>query len=265
MHVSVFDQYQDRPTLIHHLDPRVKVVMMFIYVLSTVMLPDGAWLAFLFSWGVVWTVRYMADIPMEYVLKRSLVMLPFVLAAMTIIFTLPGPPIGTLQLREWQVVISETGVVRFLSILLRSWISIQIAILLVATTPIPDLLHAFVHLRVPKVLVSIVSFMYRYLFVLVDEAMRLLRAREARSAQPLPGKKGSSMLWRARVTGNMAGQLFIRSYDRSDRVYNAMLARGFRGELMTMRPHRMHSQDWVFVLLAGIICLGIQIIGHFIG
>jgi cobalt/nickel transport system permease protein len=86
--------------------------------------------------------------------------------------------------------------------------------------------------------------MYRYLFVLVDEVTRLLRARAARSAQ-LPGRKGGRTLaWRAGVAGGMAGQLFIRSLERSDRVYQAMLARGYQGTLLTMNPHVMRPLDW---------------------
>jgi cobalt/nickel transport system permease protein len=122
------------------------------------------------------------------------------------------------------------------------------AILLTATTPFPDILHALRHLRVPGILVSIIAFMYRYLFVLVDEVARLLRARTARSAR-LPGQKsGGTVSWRAAVAGHMAGQLFVRSLERSDRVYQAMVARGYRGTLLTMHPHRMRPLDWAILL-----------------
>ena len=74
------------------------------------------------------------------------------------------------------------------------------------------------------------------LFVLSEEAERLLQARAARSAR-IPGTKSPSVFWRAKNAGNMVGQLFLRSYERSDRVYNAMVARGFKGEFLTFRPH----------------------------
>jgi cobalt/nickel transport system permease protein len=139
---------------------------------------------------------------------------------------------------------------------------VQIAILLVAATQFPDLMHALRHLRVPPLITAVVSFTYRYLFVLVDEVMRLLRARESRSAR-LPGyRSGGSIPWRARVAGNMAGQLFIRSYERSDRVYSAMLARGYDGQFLTLNPHVMRSHDWLFGLAAGVILLIVQIIGR---
>jgi cobalt/nickel transport system permease protein len=102
--------------------------------------------------------------------------------------------------------------------------------------------------------------MYRYLFVMADEAKRLLRAREARSAR-LPGAQGSggSLWWRAKITGGLVGQLFLRSFERSDRVYNAMLARGYRGELLTMTPHQMTQRDWLVGSTAVALILLVQI------
>jgi cobalt/nickel transport system permease protein len=112
-------------------------------------------------------------------------------------------------------------------------------------------------------LVSIISFMYRYLFVMADEAGRLLRAREARSAR-LPAQTGSggSLWWRAKVAGGIVGQLFLRSFDRSDSVYNAMLARGYRGQLLTMNPHHMTQRDWIVGITAVVLILFIQLSSH---
>ena len=76
--------------------------------------------------------------------------------------------------------------------------------------------------------------MWRYLFVLVDEVLRLMRAREARSGHPVEPRRrriGGSLAWRARVTGGMAGNLMLRSFDRSERIYAAMASRGYDGEV----------------------------------
>jgi cobalt/nickel transport system permease protein len=88
-------------------------------------------------------------------------------------------------------------------------------------------------------LTTVIAFLFRYLFILTDEVFRILRARESRSAG-LPGQiGGGSLIWRARITGSMAGQLFLRSYDRSDRIYHAMISRGYAGHLRTLNPHVM--------------------------
>ncbi len=122
---------------------------------------------------------------------------------------------------------------RFISIALKSWISVQAAILLATTTTFPDLMLAMRAIRIPRLLVAIFGLMWRYLFVLADEAIRLMRARQARSGHAdQPGlKPGGSLAWRARVTGGMAGNLFLRAFERSDRIYMAMLARGYDGEM----------------------------------
>ncbi|MEJ2301901.1 MAG: cobalt ECF transporter T component CbiQ [Anaerolineales bacterium] len=261
MHVDLFDRYQSGQSFVHRLDPRVKVVITLVFILSNVLLPDGAWIALLLSWIFVLVASTSAGLGLGYAVKRSFVALPFFLAAVSAIFAVPGRAIGGLEIGPWNLVATQEGLVRFGSIVARSWISVQMAILLTATTQFPDLVHALRHLHVPQVLVSIIAFMYRYLFVLSDEAMRLLRAREARSAQPLRGN-GRSIGWRARVAGNMAGQLFLRSYERSDRIYAAMQARGYSGQLLTIHPHEMHARDWILGSLAVILLLSFQLIAR---
>ena len=260
MHVDLFDRYQSGQSFVHRLDPRVKVITL-VFILSNVLLPDGAWIALLLSWIFVLVASTSAGLGLGYAVKRSFVALPFFLAAVSAIFAVPGRAIGGLEIGPWNLVATHEGLVRFGSIVARSWISVQMAILLTATTQFPDLVHALRHLHVPQVLVSIIAFMYRYLFVLSDEAMRLLRAREARSAQPLRGN-GRSIGWRARVAGNMAGQLFLRSYERSDRIYAAMQARGYSGQLLTIHPHEMHARDWILGSLAVILLLSFQLIAR---
>jgi cobalt/nickel transport system permease protein len=263
MHMNTFDRYKSGESLAHCLDSRVKVVVTVLFILSNVLLPDGAWLAFALAWGLVLLTSALAGLGLGYALKRSFVALPFAMAAITVVFNLPGQPLLAWKIGRWQLVATDAGLVRFASIVVRTWLSVQMAILLTATTRFPDLLHALHHLRVPQLMVAIISFMYRYLFVLTDEAMRLMRAREARSARPKSGARGSrSIVWRARVSGNMVGQLFLRSYERSDRVYNAMLARGYRGQFLTINPHVMRAADWSMGAMAVAILLLLQVIGR---
>jgi cobalt/nickel transport system permease protein len=263
MHVNTFDRYMAGSSRLHQLDPRVKVVLTLLFIVSNVLLPDGAWLAFLATWLILLVTNRTARFSFGYLFKRSFIALPFALAAVAIIFSQPGAPLASWTWGSRTITISDAGVIRFASIVIRSWLSVQAAILLTATTQFPDLMHALRHLKVPVILVSIISFMYRYLFVLVDEALRLLRAREARSARLVnDGKHGGTLFWRAKVTGSMVGQLFVRSFERSDKVYNAMLARGYRGQLLTMNPHVMTQPDWLFLALGGGVIIALQLISR---
>jgi cobalt/nickel transport system permease protein len=263
MHINTFDHFQQHDSVIHRLDPRVKVVVTLLFIVSNAVLPDGAWLAFVLAWAVLLLCSWLARLSLGFLITRSFVALPFALAAVTAVFTLPGQPIFAVKFASWNLVATDTGLIRFFSIMVRSWVSVQMAILLTASTPFPDLIHALRHLRVPDILVATVSFMYRYLFVLSDEIVRLLRAREARSAR-LDGKRraGGTIGWRAKVAGSMAGQLFLRSYERSERVYNAMLARGYKGTLLTLNPHEMQASDWAIAGIALCFIALVQIVGH---
>jgi cobalt/nickel transport system permease protein len=106
---------------------------------------------------------------------------PFALAAVTLPLTVAGETLLTVPILGG-ISMTVEGTVRFGSILMKSWVSVQMAILMVAVTPFADLLWGLRALYIPQPIVSIVSFMYRYLFVLSDEVLRLLRARASRSA-----------------------------------------------------------------------------------
>lgn len=262
MHADAFDRFHAAESRLHHLDPRVKVVVTVLFILSNALLPDGAWTAFGAAWLLLLWANQLSNLGVDFSFRRSFVALPFALAAVTAIFSPLGHPLAEWRLGGLTLIPTDYGVIKFASILLRSWLSVQAAILLVATTRFPDMIHAFEHLRVPAVLTTIVSFLYRYLFVLTDEVMRLLRAREARSAAAAGQRSGRSVVWRGRVAGNMAGQLFLRSYERSDRIYNAMVARGYTGQLRTLNPHVMKSSDWAFAALSILFILLTQWIGR---
>ena len=84
------------------------------------------------------------------------------------------------------------------------------------------------------------AFLYRYLFVLMDEVLPAAAGAGMRAAPVCRAKAAAvSLLWRARVTGSMAGQLFLRSYERSERIYNAMISRGYTGHIRTLNPHEL--------------------------
>lgn len=160
--------------------------------------------------------------------RMAFLALPFALAALPLVVTRTGEPLGTLELGPIALAISGQGLREFATILLKSWISVQAALLLAFTTPFHDLVDGLRQLRLPWLMVAIVGFMDRYLGVLTGEAGRMTRARAARSAAP-GGRGGGSIRWRAAVTGHLVGTLFLRSYERSERIYLAMQARGFEG------------------------------------
>jgi len=200
-----------------------------------------------------------------YVQKRATLALPFVLAALPVLVTIKGAPLLTLPLGSWRLTVTDAGLARFISIAAKSWLSVQMAIVLATTTPFPELLLAMRAVKTPRLIVAIVGLMWRYLFVLADEALRLMRAREARSGHPAtPGARvGGSVFWRARVTGGMAGNLFLRSFDRADRIYAAMASRGYDGEVRALPLRPITPGGWMTLGL-GLLVLGLLVTGSYL-
>ena len=180
--------------------------------------------------ALVWLAAALSGVGLVRVFLRSLVALPFILIALPTVFTKPGEPLFDVSLALFTLTATVDGLEFFASVLIKSWASVTAAVVLTSTTPALSLLAALRALKIPQILVVVVMLMYRYLFVLVDEAQRMLRSRAARSAGVGKGS-GGSVVWRARSAGGMAGSLFIRTMDRTERIYMAMLARGYDGTI----------------------------------
>jgi cobalt/nickel transport system permease protein len=211
-------------------------------VVSVTLLPTGSFLALAVAWLMIAGAAVVAHLGPLRTVRSAFFALPFMLAALPLVFTRPGDPLATIDLGPLTLTISRQGLTEFATIALKSWISVQAALLLAFTTPFHDLIDALRELRLPRVMVSIIGFMYRYLAVMGDEAERMARARSARSADPT-GRGGGTVRWRASVTGRMVGSLFLRSYERSERIYSAMQARGFDGELRYLRGPSLERSE----------------------
>jgi cobalt/nickel transport system permease protein len=264
MHVHFLDPYQPRSSPIHSLDGRVKFLLTVAYILTVSLTPVAAWPVYVLLFAIILSVEIVSGLGIGYVLKRALLAFPFVLAAFPVIFTNGKFVLFAFPIGSWTLNVYAEGLARFVSLALKSWLSVQAAIVMAACTPFPDLLQAMRAVGIPRLLVGMFGVMWRYSFVLVDEALRLMRARVARSGQLVhsnrtPGSgrgSGGNLVWRARVTGGMAGNLFLRAFERSDRIYVAMLSRGYDGEvrLLPLRPMAGATRA---ILLAGLALLGL--------
>lgn len=261
MHIHFLDPYQEGTSPVHRSDARVKLLLTAAFILTTALVPIGAWPIYILLYAIVFSLISLSGVGAGKILKRSALALPFVLAAMPLIFTTPGAQLFSITIGFWNLTATFSGIERFFSIALKSWISIQMAILLTFTTPFPDILAAMRALRVPRMLVAIFGLMWRYLFVLADEALRLRRARAARSGDSgIQGlRTGGNISWRAQIAGGMAGSLFMRSLDRSERIYAAMLSRGYDGEVRSIPLPELKSSQWILLVL-GIGILGFLIL-----
>lgn len=240
---------------IHQLDARVKVIFTLVFIIFLNLTPFRAWPAYILFLTISLSVALLSRLRIGFVLRRALLALPFVLAAVSLIFTGPPPYVNLHNFYGIQPHFSLQGFERFASIALKSWISIQAAILLTVTTHFSDILAAFKQLKIPRLFIAIIGLMWRYLFVISEEVLRMIRARASRSTTILYSPHaGGTLFWRAKVTGNMAGSLFLRSLERSDRVYAAMLSRGYTGELPSGEKTTLSKHD-LRILIPGLSLL----------
>jgi cobalt/nickel transport system permease protein len=257
MHIHFLDPYHEGSSWLHKIDPRVKLVLVLAFILITALVPQGAWMIYFLLWLITLSLEILSGVGSGYFIKRSTLVLPFILAAFPLIFTAAGNTFFSFTIGSWNIEASTVGLIRFTSIALKSWISVQMAILLIVTTPFPDILTAMRALRIPRLLVTIFGLMWRYLFVLADEAMRLLRARAARSGTSgnSEHRSGGTLSWRAKTTGTLAGNLFLRSLERSERIHFAMLSRGYDGEIRSLPRERMQVLNWIVLGLGMMVLL----------
>ena len=251
---SFIDQYSDLDSLIHRLDPRTKLITSLAFIVAVVLTPVSNWRVFAFYFCLIAALLIISKLPPLYVLKRSLVIFPFVLLiAIFIPFFKQGEVAGSYNIWLWQVSVTYDGLLILANVVVKAWLSILSLILLSATTKFTELLKGLRQLGVPKVIVLILSFMYRYVFVLVDEVMRMRRARDSRNF-------GGSRLHQLRTIGNMIGTLFIRSYERGERIYAAMLSRGFDSNVRSLRQLSFKRVDAYFGAAFGLALIASAII-----
>ena len=130
MHAHFLDPYQPRSSPIHAFDAWIKLVLTVVFIFANALLPVGAWPVYILMFSLVLAVEVLSELGVAYVLKRSILAIPFVFAALPLLFTVPGLPLVSFSIGSWDLSISQAGLERFISIGLKSWISLQAAIVI---------------------------------------------------------------------------------------------------------------------------------------
>lgn len=221
LHVGAFklDVDSKQSTSWHSLAPRTRLLCTLLCVFAIALTPNGRWWTWaIYSLGVLGVI-ILSRVTWSVLLKRVAVEFVFIgTVLLGTLFRSGGEIIWT-----WGVLrITTEGLTVLGSVTLKALLSLLMVNVLILTTSIPALLQALVALRTPPLLVAIMASMYRYISVLVGEFNAMRRAAASRNLM-------GSNHWQRLVIGNMIGALFIRTYERGDRVYQAMLSRGYQG------------------------------------
>lgn len=230
MHHVVVERWNRTASPLHALDARAKFGAILIFLIAVSTTPAQAQLAFAAYAVGLGAVGLASRLPLLGLLERAALVLPFsaTFAAMT---WWSGNPISALALLE------------------KSLLSGFAALLLVGTTPLPQLVGALDWLGAPRTLLLVIQFVYRYLFVISEQGQHMRLAARSRQGAVFQGKS------RFRAAGGALGVLFARSSERADGIYQAMLARGFQGRFPMGVPRAFSLRDGVFLMSAAIVCM----------
>ncbi|HMM96349.1 cobalt ECF transporter T component CbiQ [Phycicoccus sp.] len=228
-------------TLLHRMPAHVKLVGMVAFVLAVVAVPSPAHVVLagllVLAVGLVLATR----VPARHVLPRLAVETPFAVFAVVLPFVAVGP-----RVQVGPVSVSQTGLTAAVALLLKGTTGVLAAIAFAVTTPPRDLVRALQHLRVPDPLVLIASFMVRYVDVVADQLRRMKVARASRGFSAR-----SVRAWPVLAAGT--GALFIRSYERGERVHLAMVSRGWSGRMPMTSPLEATGRDWATGLAPALV------------
>ncbi len=221
-HAHVLYRESDSP--VHRLPPEVKIAAMVAFTVAVVATGREAFWAFGAYALLVAVVAALARVSARWLLVRSTIELPFVLFAFALPFLGAGERVDVLGLS-----LSADGLYGAWNILAKGTLGVWASLLLAATTTTRDLIVGLDRLRCPQILTQIAIFMLRYLDVLVGEARRMRVARLSRGDDP-------RFLWQLRGFAAGVGALFLRAFERGERVYLAMLSRGYTGRMPAVWP-----------------------------
>lgn len=226
-----------RDSVVHRLPAEVKVLAMVFFVFLVVLTPLGNWWLFVTYLLIIMSVMVLAKLPPLTVIRRMVIEVPFVIFAILMPFFSAGP-----YVQVWGMQLSEAGLTAGIGLLFKGTIGVLSSITLASTTPMRELLSGLSRLKVPNMLVEIAAFMVRYVDVVVDEMRRMRIARQSRGYF----EKGIKS-WP--VIAKAAGALFIRAYERGERVHLAMLSRGYQGKMPSYEIAVATPRQWMIGLM----------------
>ncbi|MGW2862242.1 cobalt ECF transporter T component CbiQ [Streptomyces sp. SDr-06] len=241
--------YRHGHSPVHELPPHCKLAAVFLFVVVVVSTPREAMWAFALYAVLLGLVARAARLPAGYLLKRLLIEIPFVAFAVLMPFVVPGEQVRVLGLS-----LSENGLWGAWNVLAKGTLGVAASVILASTTELRALLLGLQRLKLPPLLVQIASFMIRYGDVITDEMRRMSIARRSRGFEARGVRSWG-------VLAKSAGALFIRSYERGERVHLAMVSRGYAGAMPVIDEVTATRAQWTRAVALPVTALAVCLLG----
>lgn len=237
MHHVTLDRWSQGGSFLHKVDARAKSVAVLAFLISVATAQQSLLILFLAYFALAAGALVAARVPFNAALGRAAAVLPFTLV-FAVISLAAGEP-------------ERAG-----ALVGKSYLSALAVLLLVSTTPLPELLRGWERMGAPRFLLMVAQFLYRYLFVIFEEAQHMRAAALSKG-----GSIGHLLLSRQRFAASAGalGVLFARAYGHAASIHQAMLARGFAGSFRMLESKPFNRKDAAFALLALIMIAGVRI------
>lgn len=237
--------------VLQRIDPRVKFCCFIAFILTAVAARTVTSLIILFILVIILSVA--SRIPPRFFFLRTTLFIPIFAAmiASPLPFITPGSPLAIIGYDKYSVSITWEGIYKAMHFTFRIWVCVASLTLLVLTTRFSRLVHAMEKFKIPKIFVTMTAITYRFVFLFINESYRMVLAKEARTV------KKEERLRIMRSLAHIISTLFIRAYERGERVYMAMTARGYTGEVKSMVEMRCGQKDWIFGFTSFLMCFTI--------
>ncbi len=242
LQISTLEELTQKNTPIHKLQPSVKLITTVIYLIVIISYSPhqiSGLIPYIFYPIILMTI---GEIPFKPLFQRIVIALPFTLftGISNLIFS------REIAFSIWNIVITE-GMVSFCSILLKTILTVMAVLILIATTSINDLVYVMISFKIPSIIVIQIMMTYRYIRVLLEEISVMYHAYILRA----PKEKGIKL----KDMGSFLGQLIIRSFDRADRIYDAMKCKGFEGSFLFSKKDRITKKGWIYITVVGCLLM----------
>ncbi|MGW7437955.1 cobalt ECF transporter T component CbiQ [Streptomyces sp. NPDC054849] len=241
--------YRHGHSPVHELPPHCKLAATFAFVVVVVSTPREAMWAFALYAVLIAAAAAVARIPAGFLLRRLLIEVPFVAFAVLMPFVAEGEQVEVLGMS-----LSVSGLWGAWNVLAKGTLGVAASVLLASTTELRALLLGLQRLKLPPLLVQIASFMIRYGDVITDELRRMSIARRSRGFEARGIRQWG-------VLAKTAGALFIRSYERGERVYLAMVSRGYAGSMPVLDDVAATRAQWAYASVLPVTALAVCLMG----
>ena len=239
--IMYFERYTSSRGVLQQVNPLIKLVSLVAIILSAVVATTIYPLLTLFI--IILILCALSKIPLGYFLKRATLFIPVFAAAIAspLIFITPGASLANITIGPLTIQPTLEGLEKAALFTFRIWICVATLNLFILTTRFSQIIRSMDQLKLPRIFIILTAITYRFIFLFINEAYRMILARESRTSAR------ESRLQNLRSLANMFATLFVRAYEKGERVYLAMLARGFNPGTRLIDEVKIKFADWLFL------------------